>query len=233
MAGSSLEFSNTKLFRGWLVACTVAQVFRVSSDWLASLVLSAIVAGSGYSDAAAFAILLVSESISGALAGIAQWIVLRQRLTRVKSWVIASSLGSAAGLVINSILEWWNITSMRESLNNLNDFLDIFVGVSPVPPIVVVVISGSVLGLTQWVVLSRQVPHSGWWVIASSVGTIGGWAVAGTLQQILGQAGLYSGAITDPAYWVTSMIDGVVYGGITGVVLVWLVQRVRSTEDGA
>ena len=71
--------------------------------------------------------------------------------------------------------------------------------------VVAVAAGGTVLGVLQWLVLRRQVARAGWWVLASSVGWVMG--------------GLASGITNTTAGWA---VLGIVYGAITGIVLVWL-----------
>lgn len=71
-----------------------------------------------------------------------------------------------------------------------------------------VAVLGTVLGVSQWLLLRRQLPKAGWWVLASSVG----WVVGGLVSAIV------SGVVA----WA---LIGAVYGGISGAALVWLLRR--------
>lgn len=70
-------------------------------------------------------------------------------------------------------------------------------------------ITGTALGVTQWMALRRRVAQAGWWVLASTIG----WVVGGFLS------GAFEGGI---AGWTTI---GAVYGAITGAVVVWLLRH--------
>ena len=72
-------------------------------------------------------------------------------------------------------------------------------------------IFGFIVGAAQWVLLRRWVYQSGLWVLASGVGGFSG-----------GLIGVWSGNSFQVAGY---MIGGVVFGAITGSILVWLLKR--------
>ena len=83
---------------------------------------------------------------------------------------------------------------------------------------------GLVVGVLQWLVLRRQVALAGWWVPASAVG----WVVGGFVSGIVGDATGVS--------WIAAAgwaVLGVVYGAITGAVLVWLLRHRAAGADDA
>lgn len=86
---------------------------------------------------------------------IAQSLTLRKHLPQARWWVLATTVGWVAGAA--------------------TVFTVVPVGFAP--RLVEYVVSfgtiGLVLGVAQWPVLRRQVPHAGWWVLASLVGWAG------------------------------------------------------------
>ena len=83
---------------------------------------------------------------------------------------------------------------------------------------------GLVVGALQWLVLRRQVARAGWWVPASGVG----WVVGGFVSGIVGD--------TTGVSWIAAAgwaVLGVVYGAMTGAVLVWMLRHRAAGADDA
>ena len=104
---------------------------------------------------------------------------------------------------------WWVLAS-------LSAVLCVAALVAAVPafdPGLGVAFGGSVLGLLQWLVMRQHVARAGWWVLASTVGWVAGGFLSGAFEP--GVAG-----------WATI---GIVYGAISGAVLVWLLRTRPAT----
>ena len=126
----------------------------------------------------------MSGAMGGAVVGLAQWLVLRNRIFQSRWWVVvsivawlligASSLG-ALGWLAPGTEEIW---------------LRLFYGV------INGAIVGGILGLAQWFVLRKQIYCQKWWIIVSIVAwTFGlplGWLV-GVL--VYGAIGLFIGEV--------------------------------------
>ena len=176
---------------GWLVGWLVAWIGALAMGWMVAW------AGVGI----------------GAGVGVAQWLVLRERVTWAGWWVAASMVGGILGGVASAGL-----------------ILGAYVGAGQIMGDVVAVILGWVgvgvgIGVAQWLVLRWQVARAGWWVLASVVGWIIGriaaWFGVGVVavDVIVGQ-------------FVGQVAYGVVYGVITGFVLVQLLrQRAAGAND--
>jgi hypothetical protein len=88
---------------------------------------------------------VVGGVLVGASLGVAQWLLLRQRLSRAAWWILASAVGIAVAAA-----GWWLLESTA--------------GVA------VAALSGVSLGVAQWLVLRRQLSRAAWWILASAVG---------------------------------------------------------------
>ncbi|MDJ0556474.1 MAG: hypothetical protein QNJ68_18945 [Microcoleaceae cyanobacterium MO_207.B10] len=113
----------------------------------------------------------LSGGLGGAIVGLGQWFVLRNRIFRARWWVVvnivawiligASSLGA---------LGW--IAPRTEQI-----WLRLFHG------LINGAVVGAVLGLGQWFVLRRQVYREEWWIVANilawGLGLSLGWAIGG------------------------------------------------------
>ena len=132
------------------------------------------------------------------VAGVLQWLVLRQRMVRAAWWIVASLV---SGVVAGGVIYWvgGDAGSTAEVATDLD-----------VGWVVEAGLYGAVLGVLQWLVLRGQVALSGLWVLASTVGWIVGDPVCSSLMDF--------GALS----WVGF---GAVYGAITGIVLVWLLRQ--------
>ena len=132
------------------------------------------------------------------VAGVLQWLVLRQRMARAAWWIVASLV---SGLVAGGVIYWvgGDAGFTAEVARDLD-----------VGWVVEAGLYGAVLGVLQWLVLRGQVALSGLWVLASIVGWIVGDPVCSSLMGF--------GTLS----WV---VFGAVYGAITGLVLVWLLRQ--------
>ena len=96
----------------------------------------------------------VAGAVIGASLGIAQWLVLRRRVSWAGWWVLASSVGFAVGIAVSIAVRMAVGIVMAGA------------GAGAVAGAVI----GASLGIAQWLVLRRQVSWAGWWVLASIVG---------------------------------------------------------------
>ncbi len=133
----------------------------------------------------------INVVVGAILVGVLQWLVLRRYLRGSVRWIPASLGAAGVGALV-----MFGVGAMDADLGLL-------IGAG---------LFGTLLGVTQWLVLRGQVASAGWWVLASTVG----WIVAFPLGDLGGPPG-----------WS-------VYGAITGTVLVWLLRRGTSdaVEEG-
>ncbi len=145
----------------------------------------------------------VSAIVLGAVVGIAQWVVLRERVPGAGRWVWASIAGLAvAGGVGGAVVV--------AGANVYSRSLAAVVGTT-----LIVALGGAVTGMLQRPVLRGQVSRSGWWVLASTVG----WGLA---MAVVGIGGYAAG---DPGEGFGWFVSGPVLGAVTGGALVWLLRQ--------
>jgi hypothetical protein len=144
----------------WVLASTVG--FAVGSAVTRFVGLVGYFAG-GETVVGAFA---VGGAVGGALIGIAQWLVLRKRVSRSGWWVLASIVGFAVGFAV--------AIAMLDSMDGA----------------AVGAVVGASIGIAQWLVLRLQFSRAGWWVLASIVGFAMGFAVLETMDGFVVGAGV-------------------------------------------
>ncbi len=153
----------------------------------------------------------VEGAIGGAVIGLAQWLVLRQRFSQAWWWILISigtwSLLGGGGL---GALGW-------VAPRTMSIYLRVVYGLVNGLQI------GTLIGVAQWLVFRKQSFGAWRWIVASSVGwTIGltfGWVIGGVLRML---TGIFLGEV------VGLVMGWVVVAGITGVALEYLASGVPT-----
>ena len=143
-------------------------------------------------------------------AGVMQWLVLRQQLSRSGWWIWASSVGLAIGLVVG----------VAASAAGGDD-----------AAVVSLAVLGASIGIAQWLVLRRQVSRAGWWILVSVVGLAVGLAATIVVFGVGdgNGGGAVTGVLEDAIF---GMVIGAVVGALTGGVMVWLLRQPAAKELG-
>lgn len=97
----------------------------------------------------------------GILTGLAQHGLLRQHLSNVRGWVLATAAGWIGG-TIPLLLPGW-VTWAQAPINVSLLFTSM----------------GFIIGLLQWIVLRKRLPRSGWWIVANVIG----WGILSLFMQ--------------------------------------------------
>ncbi len=127
-----------------------------------------------------------------------------------------------------SFMLWWVLASVVGGVASVGMILGAYVGAGQIMGDVVAVILGWVLvgvgiGVAQWVVLRGHVARAGWWVLASGVGGVVD-VIVGQVVGVGGVGGLLVGV-------VGGVVGLVIYGGITGFVMVRLLRQGAAGDD--
>lgn len=151
---------------------------------------------------------LIVPILAGILIGYAQWIVLRQYITRSSDWFLADGTAWAVGYALGLLL-----------IQNLSST---FLG-----GIVAYLLFGVIVALVQWPVLRREIPSTFTWIVVSALG----WA-AGLWASQLALNLFFHDPVIEPAVStiVIAVTSGLVAGAITGVALVWIVRQPEKLE---
>ena len=127
-----------------------------------------------------------------------QWILLRRRYSISGLWILAGTLGRAIGAVLglySNIFFWSSDTVLQMTTQTL--------------------MRGTVLGISQWLVLKQWRSKAGWWVLANAVGwTLGPLLVINFIHSTTALATILS-----------ELILTAVAGGVTGISMVWILRQ--------
>lgn len=109
----------------------------------------------------------LSAILLGLTLGMAQWLVLRKHLKHIGGWVLATTIGYATPFIAPPLLQ----------------------AIEPGWPIGMLILglTGLVLGVLQWLVLRNRIANAGWWIPIS----VGGWSLAFALTGIAYLTSLY------------------------------------------
>jgi len=166
--------------------------------------------------------------VIGSVIGFAQWLVFRRHFKRAGWWWI---LITAVGWAIGYSISWGALEATGIIGWGIEYDLDMVMRIG-------LVISGSVAGIVQWLLLRQEVPKAGWWIVANLVGWVGSIAAILILQGNV-SFGLIDNSVFEYG-WIraylpyTVMPSDLLTGLLTGAVLVWLLRQPRpETEGGA
>ena len=145
--------------------------------------------------------LFIDGLIIGAGVGIAQWIVLRQRLPSVRWWAVLSIVGFGIGRAAGEIATQGLPTALGDGLTGAA------IGLS--------------VGVAQWLSLRRLFPEAGRWIPASVVAWAIGWFIISYAEEVTGSP--------DVTTYAGGGIGAAFAGIVTGCALIWVSRRTRST----
>ena len=133
---------------------------------------------------------LVAGVVAGLIIGLAQWFLIRQVIKESGWWILATGIGLTIGSLLNTVTG-----SMTGQITGL------------LTSSLVSALAGSALGLTQWLVLRKQIDRARIWIAATMIAYVAGTFVVG----IVNLGPLMEGTV-----------QNILLGTVTGGVLVWL-----------
>jgi hypothetical protein len=179
--------SMNRLYLRWIVANAAAEALGLGIVAASAVGLHTALAGETVGALLVSASALVAlGAAEGAIVGYAQWWALHRALpqVRARSWIGATIFGA---------LSAWTLGMLPSTLMHLGDTA---AHASSAPPGPVVrfalaallgAVAGPILGLFQWRVLRRCVPHAAWWLPANGLAWAAGmpvvFVVAGQLPE--------------------------------------------------
>jgi len=169
--------------------------------------------------------LLLVGALQGAILGFSQWLVLRHYIHKATWWILATTVGSLLAWLIGLAVSI--AMALAFTLNGVKT-TTLLLGVVWLGAGV-----GTVLGFAQWLVLKAYVRvyirQAGWWMAANALAWALGLFVAFMGAGIQKSDGFSVETVLIEA--ATGAAMGSVIGGITGIVLVWLLKpRLRQSH---
>ena len=176
---------------------------------------------------------VLSGLIAGALVGLFQWFVLRRRIAGLGMWIPGTAVGCGMDFLLKAayfLMRLSETSSFQEPLQQ--PFLPYFFIATPI-------LGALFIGLSQWLVLRREVPHSGWWVLIMPVGTVLSRRFAGVPPLLYGdlnswifrlatKTSIGVVPLTKVEYPLPYLVDGLVIGAVAGVVIVMLIRATKK-----
>jgi hypothetical protein len=150
---------------------------------------------------------IVGRVIGGAVIGLAQWLALRTQVFKSIWWIPITTTGWVVGWAIGGGFVWRAVAIATENIKYSFLFKD-YLGKILLNCAVGIAVIEIATGLAQWLLLRSQFSESKWWILATVVS-------AAVSIPVIGFAG-----------WTLAWVVGwLVFGMITGVSLVWLLQH--------
>jgi hypothetical protein len=148
-------------------------------------------------------------------------LVLRRYLSglRLREWLLATVGGAIPAYLVG--------TSVGTYAGENLDFTLVPIAVLILGGLLYVSAIGSILGLTQWLVLRRYVGRAGWWVPANALAWIAGLTVGIAGPSLLEDWNSIAAVVVMGVS--TGVLMGGLVGALTGIALVWLLSAPLST----
>ena len=176
---------------------------------------------------------VLSGLIAGALVGLFQWLVLRRRLAGLGMWIPATAVGFGIVYLLKAayfLLRLSETSGFQEPLQQ--PFLPYFFIATPI-------LGALSIALSQWLVLRREVPRSGWWVLIMPVATILALYFPGAVHipyedinswifRLATKTSIGMIPLTKVAYPLPYLVDGIAIGAVAGVVIVMLIKATKK-----
>ena len=175
------------------------------------LARGAVSAGQTADVAAALALAgMVTGAAAGVVGGLGEWLLLRRWVSRAGWWIVATAGGRAVGWPLALTVGWlWSELVVGSTGSGAAGILGLDMGG---------LVGGSIVGLSQWLVLRRWVSRAWWWIAATAAGGAAGIG----LSQYVAQAAA-GGVVSGGLAWVSAVgVAAAGVGAVTGVGLVLL-----------
>jgi lipoprotein signal peptidase len=164
--------------------------------------------------------------VIGAIVGLGQWLVLRNRLGRIAAWTLATALGVGLGNVTGRLIYAYMTRDCWPSF--FPDYCFDFFWVLQVR-CVAGAICGTLVGIAQGIALRRQPRYAGWWVLTNIIAWSAGaaaWFLVDWAIEVPFWSFFYDSPLTQPLsvlvngrFLLGAPLFAVIVGAITGVVL--------------
>lgn len=166
--------------------------------------------------------ILSGTVIEGLVVGMAQWLVLRRPLERLRwqVWVLATASGACIAWTLGMLPSTFLFTSSDTGAAAPGQISDMLVYALAVGMGLVL---GSILGVPQWLVLRRHLSKAGWWVLANALAWMLGMVVIFAGTSLIPPEGISIPVALLLLLFV--VVAGALVGAVHGLVLIWLLRK--------
>lgn len=157
-----------------------------------------------------------APAIYGLIVGMLQWFLLRKQLSLW--WVVVTSIGFPIGFGIG--LFFGIFTAFFERT-------DTGFAIATLMQLMGGVLGGTVLAISQWIVLRQRIAQANWWILAVFVGWLWGFYVFLILPVDLSRGTQLDQLLNawENELYIKILAFNVIFGVVTGFVLVWLIYK--------
>jgi uncharacterized protein with PQ loop repeat len=211
-----------KLWFQWVLANTVAETVGLGGTLLIGfLLLSNAEKTMGIVLAAVLGV-LAATFIEGTVVGTMQWLVLRRPLKsmRWRVWALATALGAFVAWTLGMLP--FLFTSADTGATSSAEMSDLVIYTLAAA---LGLVSGTILGFPQWLVLRRYVQKAGWWVLANALAWMLGMVIVFVGTSFIPAKGI-TWQLALPLLFVVAA--GATVGAVHGFALIWLLRSRRS-----
>jgi hypothetical protein len=152
---------------------------------------------------------LVAAGLLGAMViGTQAWVIQRS-IGEGRRWWVYTAIGAGLAFLVSlSISGHWISSLESEGMDSSGLAI------------------GLLLGMIQWQVLRRQLPHASWWILASALGLCASLSATPAAIKMMSVAGLYQSqpaSVTRAIYDLSNGLGWLAYFAMTGAALVVLI----------
>lgn len=204
----------------WVAANMAGEIAGLGTAALVGAAATALVsqAAGGLIDTLMNAMMVVAGAVEGAAVGFAQWFVLRRFITTLKrsSWIWATIVGSVIAWLVMMPLGQFGANYIRPGAPESTFILS-----GPIFGLFL----GAILGVAQWTVLRRFVPHSATWIAANALA----WSVG--MFIVFGGASLPQAGTLPAVTVITVLLTGIAAGPAVGIIHGQVMIRLLAGRD--
>lgn len=146
-----------------------------------------------------FWLIITMSAVVGLVTGLAQRRVIRQHYAYAHWWPLANTVGFVVGFAIIAFFDSNRGLEISSASGGI--------------------IVGAVVGISQWLGLSRQIKGTAWWPLTTTVGFTAGFAISN-----------YPVGYPESAL-LNNVVGGIVIGLITGIVLVRILRQYEPVSQ--
>jgi hypothetical protein len=208
-------------WRQWVAANAIAELVGLGGAALIGVLVFARFEAALTPLLAALIMIVGGTFLEGVMVGVAQWLVLRQAISRMpwKSWIAATAVGAfvawTLGMIPSTIMSMAETESAAAS-PEISEWIIFSLAA------LMGLVLGPILALPQWWVLRRYVERASWWIPANALA----WMVGMVLVFVgVGLTPESISLVSALFLLITFALAGATVGAIHGLFLIRLLKQ--------